>query len=150
MLLLLHPLRLAHLLSYPPWPTLAKPSSWLTVPKYTCKSPDILKSIIAAHAKLLIFLLFFFFSKPSTKLADVGKLLWAQTSYIVFVWVQVYHWLPWKVVACKFFIDIEDLCTLLKAILHRSILSGYAYIYVHKSTIGIRSQSHAWASLLSL
>ena len=37
---------------------------------------------------------FFFFSKPSAKMTDVGKLLWAQTSYIVLVWVQVYHWLP--------------------------------------------------------
>ena len=48
------------------------------------------------------FFLSFFFSKPSTKMADVGKLLWEQTSYIVFVWVQVYLWLPENVVACEF------------------------------------------------
>ena len=48
------------------------------------------------------FLSSFFFSKPSAKMADVGKLLWAQTSYIVFVWVQVYLWLPENVVACEF------------------------------------------------
>ena len=48
---------------------------------------DILKSVIAAHTKLFIFLSFFFFlfSKPSAKIAEVDKLLWAQTSYIVFV-----------------------------------------------------------------
>ena len=54
---------------------------------YACEAPDILKSIIATHAKLFIifFLLSFFFSKPSARIADVGKLLWVQTSYIVFV-----------------------------------------------------------------
>ena len=36
----------------------------------------------------------FFFSKPSTRMADVGKLLWAQMLYRAFVWVQVYRWLP--------------------------------------------------------
>ena len=63
----------------------------LRLPKYTCEVPDIQKSVSAVHVKLFIF---FFFSKPSTKMADVGKLLWAQTLYIVFVWVQVYHWFP--------------------------------------------------------
>ena len=46
---------------------------------------------------------FFFFSKPSAKIADAGKLLWTQTSYIVFVWVQVYHWLPENIVAWEFY-----------------------------------------------
>ena len=41
----------------------------------------------------------FFFSKPSANIANVGNLLWAQTSYIVFVWVQVYLWLPKNIVA---------------------------------------------------
>ena len=54
----------------------------------------------------------FFFSKPSAKIANVGKLLWAQTSYKVFVWVQVYFWLPEKCCCLRVFIDIEDLCRL--------------------------------------
>ena len=55
----------------------------LRLPKHTYEVPDIQKSVSAVHAKL------FFFSKPSTKMADVGKLLWAQTLYIVFVSASV-------------------------------------------------------------
>ena len=45
-----------------------------------CEAPENLKWIIAAHAKLFIILIlsssqfFFLFSKPSAKMADVGKL----------------------------------------------------------------------------
>ena len=91
--------------------------------------------LVAAHAKLFIIflLLSFFFSKPSTKMADVGKLLWAQTSYIVFVWVQVYLWLPENIVACEFhrhwgFVYIVK-CHLVSLHLFQLCLHSCLYIY---------------------
>ena len=97
--------------------------------KYTWEAPDILKWVIAAHAKL--FIIKFFSSKPSAKMANVGKLLWAKTSYIVFVWVQVYLWLPEHVVAYEFhrhwgFVYIVG------RHLYRSTSFGYAYINCHR------------------
>ena len=69
--------------------------------------PDILKCIIAAHTKLFIS---FFVRKPSTKIADVGKLLWAQMSYGLYMDVSVpFNCQKTLLVS---FIDIDDLCTL--------------------------------------
>ena len=58
------------------------------------------KSIFAAHAKL--FFIFFFFSKPNGLMNDVGKLLWALMSYIVFVLVHLYLRLSENVLPCEF------------------------------------------------
>ena len=57
----------------------------------------------AAHTKLFItFLSPFFFSKPSGLMADVGQLLWALTSYIVFILVHWYLRLLDNVLPCEF------------------------------------------------
>ena len=44
----------------------------------------------------------FFFSKPRGLMNDVGKLLWALTSYIVFVLVHLYLRLLGSVLPCEF------------------------------------------------
>ena len=58
--------------------------------KYTCEVPDILKCFFCCPRKLFIIFLSFFSSKPSAIMAYVGKLLWAPTSYLVFVVVHLY------------------------------------------------------------
>ena len=72
--------------------------------KCACKAPDIKESIFAAHAKLfvIIFLFSFFLSKPSGLMNDLGKQLWALTSYIVFVLVHLYLRLLGSVLPCEF------------------------------------------------
>ena len=92
----------------------------------------------------------FYFSKPSAKMADVGKLLWAQMSYIVFVWVQVYLWLPENVVAYEFRWHWIFVCIVKHHFLSFHLFS-YAYINVHKSTIvhSYHLQLRAWATLAS-
>ena len=64
-------------------------------------------ALFAAHANLFIIFLSssFFSSKPSEIMADVGKLLWAQMSYIhnvVFVVVHLYPGLLENVLPCEF------------------------------------------------
>ena len=58
-------------------------------------------------------------------MANAGKLLWTETSYIVFV--QVYHWLP-ETLLLGSFIDIEDLCYIVEHHFISPHLSGYAYM----------------------
>ena len=63
-----------------------------------------ISSVFTAHAKLFIifFFLSFFFSKSSRLMNDVGKLLWALTSYIIFVLVHLYLRLSENALPCDF------------------------------------------------
>ena len=90
---------------------------------------------------------FFFFSKPSAKIAVVG------TNVIPSLYVSVSVHVPLiaRKRCCLRVSSIEDLCTLWNAFLYRSNLSGYANNHVHKSTTCNRVlELLCWSSWLSI
>ena len=80
-------------------------------------------------------------------MANAGKLLWAQISYLVVVWVQVYHWLPEKCCCLRASLTSRICVHCRTPSYYHPAFSGYAYINGNRV---LELSLWCWTSWLSI